>query len=389
MKTLVVIPLYNHGASVARVAEKVLATGLPLLVVDDGSTDEGLQALGHLHCHTLRFDDNRGKGAAILAGAEFAADHDFEAIITIDADGQHDPADLLLLLAKAEAEGPCVVIGARQMVQDTVPAASHFGRRFSNFWVRLECGADLPDTQSGLRLYPVEVLQFFTWSRRRYDFEIEVLVRARWAGVTLTSVDVSVHYPPADERVSHFHKGLDNLRLSLLHGRLVCRRLLPLPSPKMCPEVKVAGQKLIIGNPWKALKKLCQEHSSPFWLALGVWLGIFMGALPLIACHTLAIIYVSHRLHINKVAAVAASNFCMPPLVPVLCVQAGYYLRHGELLLDFSWEKWLLEGHYRLFDWFLGSLLVGPLLGLVGGVIMYGAAVHFQALRRLRSQGDA
>jgi hypothetical protein len=117
-------------------------------------------------------------------------------------------------MAKAQEHWPAVVIGARQMVQDTVPGASHFGRAFSNFWVRLECGADLPDTQSGFRLYPVAMLHFFSWSRRRYDFEVEVLVRACWAGVRLTSVDVSVHYPPPHERISHFHKGLDNLRLS-------------------------------------------------------------------------------------------------------------------------------------------------------------------------------
>ncbi len=379
-KTLLVIPLYNHAATVAQVAAQALATGLPLLVVDDGSTDEGLQAVEHLQCYTLQLAENQGKGAAILAGADFAAEHDFEAIITIDADGQHDPADALLLLAKSEEEWPAIVIGARQMVQNTVPGASHFGRSFSNFWVRLECGADLPDTQSGLRLYPLAVLQFHRWSRRRYDFEIEVLVRSSWAGIKLTSVDVSVHYPPADERISHFHLGLDNVRLSLLHTRLVCRRLLPLPSRKMLPQEKKVRQKLAIGNPWTALKQLCQQHSSPFWLALAVWLGIFMGALPILAGHTVAIMYVAHRLHINMVAAVAASNFCMPPVVPVLCVQTGYFLQHGQLLLDFSWEKWLLEGHYRLLDWLLGSLVLGPLLGLVGGAIMYAAALHFKGM---------
>lgn len=96
-----------------------------------------------------------------------------------------------------------------------------------------------------------------------------------------------------------------------------------------------------------------------------------MGALPLIACHTVAIIYVAHRVHLNKIAAVAASQFCMPPVVPVLCIQAGYFMQNGSLLLDFSWERWGLEAHYRLWDWLLGSLLVGPFLGLIGGIIVY------------------
>jgi uncharacterized protein (DUF2062 family) len=118
------------------------------------------------------------------------------------------------------------------------------------------------------------------------------------------------------------------------------------------------------------------------WLATAVWLGIFMGALPLLAIHTIAIIYVAHRLHMNKVAAVAASQFCMPPVVPVLCIQMGYYLRKGELLIDFSWQPWLLGVHERLWEWLIGSLLVGPLLGLIGAGIMYFAASRLQHIKK-------
>lgn len=384
MKTLIVIPLYNHTATVGQVTEAALATGLDVLVVDDGSTDGGTVAVSHLSCQTLGWAVNQGKGAAIMAAAAFAAEHNYEAIITVDADGQHDPADAMLLLVKAREQWPAIIIGARQMEQENVPGLSRFGRDFSNFWVRLECGAELADTQSGLRLYPVAMLQFLGLTAKRYDFEIEVLVRAAWAGIPLLSAEVTVYYPPAGERISHFDKLRDNLRLGRIHTRLVITRLLPLHHRKMLPQEKKERQRLVIGNPWQALKKLVREHSSPFWLALAVWLGIFMGALPILAGHTVAIIYVAHRLHINKVAAVAASNFCMPPVVPMLCIQAGYLFLHGELLLDFTKEKWLLEGHYRLLDWLVGSLVLGPLLGLVGGAVMYGAAYHVKQLRQGR-----
>lgn len=369
---LLVIPLYNHGGTIAKVVQAALKTGLAVTVVDDGSTDNGLDAIDNLACATICFDKNRGKGDAILAAAEEAARQGFKAIITIDADGQHDPADALILYEKARAtDWPSLIIGARKMDQDTVPGSSLFGRTFSNFWVRLECGLELADTQSGLRLYPVEELLQLRLTRSRYDFEIEVIVKSAWAGITIESVPVSVHYPKAEERISHFHKVKDNFRLSMLHTSLIARRLLPLPHKQLVTNRKKNGVKAFTGNPWTVLKTICREHSSPFFLAVAVWLGIFMGALPLIACHTVAIIYIAHRFHLNKVAAVTASQFCMPPVVPVLCIQTGYFLQNGSLLLDLSWERWGLEIHYRLWDWLLGSLLVGPFLGLIGGGIVY------------------
>jgi uncharacterized protein (DUF2062 family) len=112
---------------------------------------------------------------------------------------------------------------------------------------------------------------------------------------------------------------------------------------------------------------------------VAVWLGIFFGALPLLACHTVVIIYVAYRLHLNTIGAVAASQFCMPPVVPALCIEVGYFLRHGEFIVDLSWQRWLLEIHLRLLDWLLGSLLVGPLLGLFGAVIVYYGMARIQA----------
>jgi uncharacterized protein (DUF2062 family) len=371
-KIIIVIPVYNHGSTVRGVVERALAAGWPVLVVDDGSTDDGWRQVEGVGCHKIRLPANKGKGAAILAGTREAARLGYDMIITLDADGQHDPAEASLLARQAAASGqPAIIVGARRMIQETVPKASLFGRSFSNFWVRLESGQELPDTQSGMRLYPVRELLALRLASTRYDFEVEVLVQAAWAGISLTSVDISVHYPPRGERISHFHQLRDNWRLTRLHTRLVARRLLPLPHRQLGNRPLPPAEKLVILRPWQTLKKLCREHTSALWLATAVWVGLFMGALPLIGCHTVAIIYVTHRLHLNKVAAVAASQFCMPPVVPVLCIQTGYFLRSGHLLLDLSWERWLLEIHLRLWDWLLGSLIIGPLLGVIGAVLVY------------------
>ncbi|WP_419175758.1 DUF2062 domain-containing protein [Desulfosediminicola sp.] len=372
LQMLLVIPLYNHGATIGPVVEKALITGYPVLVVDDGSEDGGLKNVAHLQCHSLRFDENRGKGAAIMAAIAYAAEHGYDAICTMDADGQHDPADAIQLIDSAhEGRWPAVVIGDRAMIQETVPGSSHFGKKFSNFWVRLECGEELNDTQSGMRVYPVQELLDLELSCSRYDFEIEALVKLVWGGVAVRSVPVSVHYPSRDERVSHFDKLRDNWRLSMLHTRLVVRRLLPFQHKRLVKEEEPGPKVIDVKNPWQTLKNLCQESASPFWLAVAVWFGLFLGALPLIACHTIAIIYVTYRFRLNKIAAVAASQFCMPPVVPALCIEVGYFMRTGTFLLDLSWERWTLEIHQRLFEWLIGSMLVGPILGVAGGTIVY------------------
>jgi len=382
-KILLVIPLYNHGATVRTVVEKGLEAGWPVLVVDDGSSDGGLDRVGDLGCATLRFEVNRGKGAAILAGARWAAERDYARIITVDADDQLDPGEARLL-AEAAGDPQALVIGARRMDRSNAPGASLFGRRFSNFWVRLECGRDLADTQSGYRLYPVRELLQLAPRCRRYDFEVEVLTRAAWSGLPILTVEVSVNYPPGAERVSHFHQLKDNLRLTALHSRLVLRALWPWPHRRLrerSPEQATAElrQKLSLLHPVNFLKTICREHTSAMQLAAAAWMGVFLGALPLLACHTVAIIYVCHRLHLNKLAAVTASQLCMPPVVPVLCIQLGYLLRQGGWLTEFTWDTLVLQAPLRLWEWLLGSLFLGPLLGLATGAVVYFS------VRKLRS----
>jgi uncharacterized protein (DUF2062 family) len=273
------------------------------------------------------------------------------------------------------------------MNKDNAPGASLFGRAFSNFWVRLECGRELPDTQSGYRLYPVKELLALQTSCRRYDFEVEILTRSAWAGLPILSVEVSVHYPAASERESHFHQLKDNFRLTCLHTRLVCRALLPWSHKRLFAKapgkiIEERQERLSLLHPVRFVKRLCREHSSALQLASAAWMGIFLGALPLIACHTVVLLYVCHRLHLNKLTAVTASQLCMPPLVPVLCIQIGYFMRHGSLLLDINWETMVVQGHYRLWEWLLGSLLLGPILGLIVGGLLY------LSIKNLRSGQD-
>ena len=140
--------------------------------------------------------------------------------MTIDSDGQHFPEDIPTFLSALEGRTePVLLVGSRDMKDESVPKKSSFGNRFSNFWFHLETGIRLPDTQSGYRLYPLSQLPKRYFSGK-FEFEIEVLVRTAWRGVAVENVPVRVLYDPA-ERVSHFRPLRDFMRISLLNTCLV------------------------------------------------------------------------------------------------------------------------------------------------------------------------
>jgi uncharacterized protein (DUF2062 family)/NAD(P)-dependent dehydrogenase (short-subunit alcohol dehydrogenase family) len=369
MRVLVVIPVYNHAATLRAVAEAALREGHPVLVVDDGSTDGSLEAVAGLELHRLRGARNRGKGHALLAAAAWAERHGFDALLTLDADGQHDPSDCAALLAAAPAAWPAIIVGARIMAPDRTPGASRFGRAFSNFWVRLECGQRPEDTQSGFRLYPVAFLRSRRFFTRRYTFEIEVLVRAAWAGLPLRSVPVSVYYPPGAARISHFHQVWDNLRLTGLHTALIVRSLLPWPHRRLLPAPpRPVGVRARLRS---ALNQLTREHNSPGELAVAAGSGIFLGALPIMPFGLVTICYVHQKLHLNKLAGALASNLSIFPFVPFLCMETGHLLLHHHLWTAFNRTTLLYQLHHRLWEWLIGAMLIGPPLGAAGALLAY------------------
>jgi len=270
------------------------------------------------------------------------------------------------------------VVGKRDFNQQSIPGSSRFGRQFSNFWLRLQTGKTLGDTQSGFRIYPLYVLEGLSLWTRRYNFEIEILVRAAWAGVPLREAPISVYYPPGDTRISHFRGFMDNWRLTLLNTHLTLRSIVPWPHRKLIHSDQ-DKPKVSIFHPVTSLKTLLRENTSPRQLAAAAFLGVFLGATPLVFAHTITILFAAGFLRLNKVAAVGASQLCMPPLVPALCIELGYYLLNGTLLTEFTLETLGYQGLQRLWEWLLGSLLLGPLLGGLTAAIVYLIA---RSLRR-------
>jgi len=223
------IPVYNHAGGVVSMIERVLALDLPVWVVDDGSTDGSAAGLARAEGITvLRHEKNRGKGAAILTG--FAAmEGKADWVVTLDADGQHDPADIPGLIRTIPAGERPIVIGRREgMIGDDVPWTSRFGRKFSNFWVRAAGGPALSDTQSGMRVYPLPEAMRLGVRARRFQFEVEILVRARWQGIPVVEAPVHVSYTPGMKRISHFRPFVDFCRNSGTFSRLIFLRILRL-----------------------------------------------------------------------------------------------------------------------------------------------------------------
>ena len=380
---LVVIPVYNHAATLPAVARSVLAVHPRVLVVDDGSTDMPGHAAGGLppedtgaappgEGHPLhglpvlcaRHGRNRGKGAAILTGAAEARKLGMSHILTIDADGQHDPGDIPAFLAAAREAPLAIQVGKRDFVTDNVPFSSRFGRAFSNFWYKVHTGASIGDVQSGFRLYPLAVLETVHCAETRYSFEVEVLVRAKWAGFAVKDIPIRVYYPPREDRVSHFRPLADNIRISLLNTRLTIRAIMPLPQQKYTHD---GAGKITPLHPLRSLRLLLADHATPRSLALGSAVGMGLGTLPLIGLHSIAILLVTGALKLNKIAGLAVSQLCMPPLVPALCVEAGYYLRHGRFLTELSLRTLGYEALERIWEWILGSLLLAPVFALLCG----------------------
>jgi uncharacterized protein (DUF2062 family) len=370
VKSIVVIPVFNHSRTLRDVVSRALKVHPKVMVVDDGSTDGGIETLRDLDVSMVRHNRNRGKGAAILSAMEEARNFGATHLITIDADGQHDPADLPLFVSEIERSPEAIVVGTRDFAGSAVPLSSRFGRRFSNFWFRVQTGLSIKDTQSGFRAYPLAVLGWLKLREKRYAFEVEVLVKAAWAGVPLREVDISVHYSEATRRLSHFRPFEDNFRLSLLNTRLTVRAMLPVSPRRFRPEpAGPCGIALL--HPLRSLRSLLDMHGSPRQLAASATLGVFLGSLPLVACQTVSILAAASFLRLNRLVALSASQLCMPPFVPALCIETGYFVRHGKFLTEISFQTIGYQSPQRFLEWIIGSLILGPILAAAAGALIY------------------
>ena len=232
----VVVPIYNHKDAITATVAKLVVHGLPLFVVDDGSdvsTQQVLTALARQHANQLtllRLPVNGGKGAAVMAGLRAARAAGFTHALQIDADGQHDAADVPRFLEAARAHPRAVILG-RPVYDASVPKSRLYGRYLTHVWVWIETlSFAIRDSMCGFRVYPLDLACALIDSVKlgtRMDFDIEILVRLHWRRVPFVAIPTRVIY--AAGGVSHFDVLWDNLRISRTHTRLVAGMLWRLP----------------------------------------------------------------------------------------------------------------------------------------------------------------
>lgn len=229
-----VIPVYNHERTVAAVVARVREQGLPVVLVDDGSSEVCARELERLstlpQISLLKHPVNRGKGAAVRTGLLAAAERGYTHALQIDADGQHSLDDIRVFIEDARNH-PGTVICGQPVFDETIPPSRLYGRYFSHIFVWTETlSLDIVDSMCGFRVYPLkETVPLLTTShvRSRMDFDTEILVRLHWRDVPMRWLKTRVHYPK--DGVSHFRLGLDNVLMVTLHLRLLCGMLIRLP----------------------------------------------------------------------------------------------------------------------------------------------------------------
>jgi glycosyltransferase involved in cell wall biosynthesis len=222
-----VVPVYNHPATIAAVVQQILAHDLPCILVDDGSEAacaQVLRAMAQRHpgrVALLRLPINQGKGAAMVAGFRLARDRGHTHVLQIDADGQHDCADIPLFVAQARAQPQAVIAGC-PVYDDSVPRGRLYGRYATHVWVWINTlSLDIRDSMCGFRMYPLASLLPLLERVRigtRMDFDSDVIVRLHWRGVPVRNQPTRVTYPR--DGISHFRLWRDNVRISALHARL-------------------------------------------------------------------------------------------------------------------------------------------------------------------------
>jgi len=315
--------------------------------------------------------------------------------VTLDLDRGDDPAELERLLAPLARDPDLLVVGLAR-----APARAP-GWFWPGVCLRLACGVEAAAAASSFRAYPTAVLTDIACTGRGPVVQIELLARAVWAGWRVETVQLSSPHEPASAPPA---PGMEALSTCL---RLCLRNLNPWPfrrhrssDPDAVPfslrrlgawswsvhrratrKLGADEAGLSLRHPIRSLKNLHLERTAPEEIALASMLGVFLGALPLLFVHTVAIVFYATRLQLNRAVAFYASNLCapfLPPFVPALDIEVGHYLLHGRFLslADLGTREALFqtlcaEAHLRLFEYLIGSLVVGPLLALLVGGVVY------------------
>lgn len=401
-------------------AQEPAAVRAALVLVARGAGREAqareLRAALGLPLVPLALGEGAGKDELLAAAARWALERGFTHIIALDGDGRQAAAEAQAFLA-ALARSPCSIVVGRPA--PGTRTARSFSARLERLLLRVACGADLVAACCTSCAFPAAALARVRCSSGARERDVEFVVRSLWAGLELATVEVS-----EAPRAAPAPRFLDRARTLLTWLWLAARNINPWPHRRrfypdphavafswrrplrywkylhhnvVYRKLEAGEEKLSLRHPFRSLRILHLESTSPREISLACMLGIFLGALPLIALHTVAIVFYATRFRLNRAIAFYASNLCapwVPPFVPALDIEAGHFLLHGRFITaadlgtrEALFQTLCAEAHLRLFEYLLGSLLVGPAFALLVGALVYALAARRAARRAAPDYG--
>lgn len=381
LRCVVIIPTYNNAGTVAKVISDVKAFTADVIVVNDGSTDDTRDILATIDdIRVIDYPNNKGKGYALKLGLKRAYEWGYRYAITIDSDGQHYADDIPTFIESIEQKPDSLLIGARNLTAENMPSKNTFANRFSNFWYKVETGQELSDTQSGFRLYPLEKLQNIHFITRRYEFEVEIIVRAAWRGVNVENVPIKVYYPPVEERVSHFRPLHDFTRISILNTALVLYALLLYYPWKFLQALTYSNIKNFIDT------QIIHSKDSNLRMAAAMGWGVFCGIIPIWGYQMVFAGLSAHFMRLNKIVAIVFSNVSIPPMIPFILygsMVAGAWMLNIDNI--FSIDNVSLQSvGQSLCQYLIGSVA----LATISGMAVFAIALVMMVICKRRSRDE-
>jgi glycosyltransferase involved in cell wall biosynthesis len=367
LKVCVIVPTYNNAKTLKRVLDSVLQYTSNVIVVNDGSTDATSEILNNypqLIC--IHHTKNSGKGRALRNGFAKAVELKYDYAITIDSDGQHFASDIPKFIEALENDGDAILIGSRNMMQEGVPKKSSFGNKFSNFWFWFETGIRLEDTQSGYRLYPLKIIpkRYFT---NKFEFEIEVIVRAAWKGMPVKNIPIKILYDPA-ERVSHFRPFKDFSRISVLNTILVFITLFHVKPRDFFRGLKKKGWKQFF------VDNILKSTDSNSRKAAAIALGTFVGIAPFWGFQTILVLSLAVFLKLNKAISFTFSNISFPPFIPFIIygsLKIGSYFIYSKVPLFLNSSITFADIKDNINQYLIGSFILAAVTSVIFGLSGY------------------
>ncbi len=361
----VIIPTYNNHKTLKYVLDGVLKYSDDVIVINDGATDRTDEILtSYKEIIYLKQPKNIGKGFALRTAFIHALSLGYEYAITIDSDGQHYPDDIPLFLDYIKNNENRLIIGSRNMNQEGVPGKSSFGNKFSNFWFLVESGVKLKDTQSGFRLYPIQKMPK-KWYTKKFEFEIECIVRSAWRGIEVFNIPVQIKYDP-NERVSHFRPFKDFTRISILRVFLVTIAVAYIKPRDFIRSFKKKSIKRFF------FEDVLGSQDSAIVKSSSLALGVFIGIAPFWGFQTVIVLFLAVIFRLNKFLAFAASNISIPPMIPLIVLAS---LKIGSLLLNSKIDV-KEGGNLESFgthvnEYIVGSFALATISAVIVGIISY------------------